>query len=271
MNHIPSAHYAAALPRPPLAVTLSVWRALLLREAVARLFATRIAWAWTLLEPVAHVAYLLVLYGAVQVHAIGNLDTAVWLATGIQGYFLFRKTADHVATAPAENSALFAYRQVKPVDALVARTLLEGAWWLVVSALLWALLALAGHGFLPHRPLGMIGAAAALWLLGLGLAMIAAAATALMRETRVVLAIVLRPLPLFSGMMVPLGVLPADWRGRLMGNPVAHGLELLRAGLDAGYAPAPETDPGYLAAWTLALLLLGLALQLRLAHKVAAR
>ncbi len=262
---------SAAPHRSSLAVTWSVWRALMLREALTRLFATRISWAWVLFEPVFHVAYLLVLYSAVRVRSVGNLDTPVWIMVGIQTFFLFRKTADHVAGAPADNSALFAYRQVKPVDTLVARGLLEGASWLVITLLLIAILALWGHPFAPQFPLAMMGACAAMWLLGVAFGMVVSACTTLMRETRQVLHIVLRPLYMISGVMFPLGSLPADWRALLMLNPLAHGVELVRMGLSDNYQAVPETDAGYLFAWVLGLLLLGLALQLRLAHKVGAR
>jgi capsular polysaccharide transport system permease protein len=47
-------------------------------------------------------------------------------------------------------------------------------------------------------------------------------------------------------------------------NPLAHGVELVRMGLSDNYQAVPETDAGYLFAWVLGLLLLGLALQLRL-------
>jgi capsular polysaccharide transport system permease protein len=38
--------------RSPASITWAVWKALFLREAVARLFAGRAAWAWILVEPV---------------------------------------------------------------------------------------------------------------------------------------------------------------------------------------------------------------------------
>jgi hypothetical protein len=38
--------------RSPASITWAVWKALFLREAVARLFAGRAAWRWILVEPV---------------------------------------------------------------------------------------------------------------------------------------------------------------------------------------------------------------------------
>lgn len=43
-------------PRNPLTVTFAVWNALLLREALSRLFGRRAAWFWLLFEPIFHVA-----------------------------------------------------------------------------------------------------------------------------------------------------------------------------------------------------------------------
>ena len=44
--------------RTPLQVTLAVWKALFLREAVARLSRERLAWLWVLAEPVGHICIL---------------------------------------------------------------------------------------------------------------------------------------------------------------------------------------------------------------------
>jgi capsular polysaccharide transport system permease protein len=43
-------------------VTVAVWRALLLREAVSRLFGRRAALFWLLLEPVAHMAFFVFVF-----------------------------------------------------------------------------------------------------------------------------------------------------------------------------------------------------------------
>jgi hypothetical protein len=43
--------------RSPASITWAVWKALFLREAVARLFAGRAAWAWILVEPVGRLVF----------------------------------------------------------------------------------------------------------------------------------------------------------------------------------------------------------------------
>jgi capsular polysaccharide transport system permease protein len=262
---------ASQAPRTHLAVTFGVWRALLLREAEAKLFASRVSWIWVLLEPVLHVAYLIVLYSVIRVRTVGDLDTAVWVMIGLQSYFIFRKTADGVSSAATDNSALYAYRQVKPVDTLFARAFLEATMNLASTALLAALTALMGHILYPDFPLAMLVAFFGMWLLGLGFGMIVSAAASLVREVKLLLQVVLRPLYLISGVMFPIASLSKPWREILMLNPVAHGVEMARMGLSRGYQGVPETSPAYLFGFAGILLLVGLALQLRFAMRIAER
>jgi capsular polysaccharide transport system permease protein len=257
--------------RSHLAVTLGVWRALILREAESKLFASRVSWIWVLLEPVLHVAYLIILYSFIRVRKVGDLDTALWIMIGLQAFFIFRKTADRVSNAATDNSALYAYRQVKPIDTLLARAFLEGTMNLLATALLALLTALLGHVLYPDFPLGILEAFFGMWLLGTGFGMIVSAAAALVKEIKLLLQVVLRPLYLISGVMFPIASLSRPWREVLMLNPAAHGVEMARMALSRGYQAVPETSPAYLYTWAAVLVLTGLMLQLRFAFRIAER
>jgi capsular polysaccharide transport system permease protein len=50
------------MTRSAWAITLSVWRALFLREAMHRLFYRRGAWVWLMLEPVLQMVFLAFLF-----------------------------------------------------------------------------------------------------------------------------------------------------------------------------------------------------------------
>lgn len=262
---------AGQAPRSHLAVTLGVWRALILREAEAKLFASRVSWIWVLVEPVLHVAYLMVLYSVIRVHKVGDLDTAIWIMVGLQSYFIFRKTADGVANTVSGNSALFAYRQVKPVDTLISRALLEGVMNVIASMLLIALITIWGYVFQPDDLLFMLLAFFEMWLLGLGFGMIVSASTALVPEVRLLLQVLLRPLYLISGVIFPISTLSKPIREMLMLNPVAHGVEMARQGISHAYRAVPETNPFYLFICSCLLFLTGLALQLRFSFRIAER
>src|SRR3990167_3285203 len=112
--------------RIPVVITLSVWEALFLRETVSRLSAGRAAWLWLLMEPVFHIVFLMFIFAIIRMEVVGGVDTAVWLMVGLLAFFMFKRTALQAQNAIDANQALFAYRQVKPVDTVLVRAALEG-------------------------------------------------------------------------------------------------------------------------------------------------
>ncbi len=112
--------------RTPLAITLSVWKALFLREALSRAFTGRAALFWLIAEPVLHVAFLMLIFATARIQSVGGIDMAIWLMVGLLVFFMFRRTGMQVMNAVDSNQALFAYRQVKPVDSALVRAGLEG-------------------------------------------------------------------------------------------------------------------------------------------------
>lgn len=258
-------------PRSAIAITISVWRALMLREAVSRLFATRISWIWVFMEPVVHIAYLLYIYTIVRVRTVGELDTAIWLTVGLLGYFMFRSTADEVTGAASQNSALFAYRQVKPVDTQLARAFLEGFMLLMLCIGAALVLKLEGHLLDFEDPLSLMSVYFGLWVMGLGLGMCLTPLYAAARESRIAVKFVMRPLYMISGVVFPLNSMPPNVREVLMWNPIANGVELARLAITSNYSVIPETSAAYFYGFAVVILFIGLALQRRFADLIAAQ
>ena len=111
--------------RSPMAVTWSVWRALLLRESLDRLFDMRAAWFWLLMEPVLHISFITFIFTVIRLRTVGGIDSSIWIVVGMLAFFTFRRTAIQVMYAVDSNKPLFAYRQVQPFDTSVARGVLE--------------------------------------------------------------------------------------------------------------------------------------------------
>ncbi len=65
---------------------MSVWLALLLREALTRLFNRRAARVWLLLEPAFHIGVMVFVFTVVRVRSIRGIDTVVWLVLGFLGF-----------------------------------------------------------------------------------------------------------------------------------------------------------------------------------------
>ncbi len=255
-------------PRSPWRVTLAVWHALLLREAVARLFGKRAAWLWLLVEPLAYIAFMAGFFSAFHARAIGGMDTTIWLTSGLLAFFVFRRCAIQGVAAVNANQALYAYRQVLPVDTVLVRCVLEALLMVVTAALVAMGLALMGRPIGTDDALTCFLSVAGLWLLALGWALAASVAGELVPEFSHVLNMFMVPTALISGAFFPLSSLPPSWRSAFMLNPIAHGVEGARAGISDYYHHAPELSLAYLMACALVLLFFGLALQLRFRHRL---
>lgn len=257
--------------RSPLAITLSVWRALFLRESLSRLFSSRVAWIWVFAEPMFHVAYLVLMFTVVRVHTVGGIDTVVWIIVGLLGFFVFQRTGEQAQSAVSANQALFAYRQVKPIDTVFARAGLEGFFMIIVTLLLLAAAGLLGHDVIPDDPLTVLAAFFGLWLVGLGFGLITSLVSELAVEAGLILKLILRPMYLISGVMYPIWLVPQPYREWLMLNPVAHGLEAIRLGFSPYYHAVPELSLTYLYSVALVMVFFGLALYRRFELLLVAR
>lgn len=258
----------ASAVRSSLHIRFTTWKALFLREALTRISTGRAAWLWVLLEPLAHVGFILVLYSTIRVRNIGGIDTIVWLMAGIVAFFGFRRTAVQCMHAINANRALFTYRQVKPIDTVLVRAGVEGFLAVLGAVALAAIVALFGHDVVPADPLGVLAAFAGLWVLGLGLGLVASIGIELVPELERILRFAMYPMYLVSGVVVPVTSVPPDFRRWLLLNPVAHGLEGVRVAFAAYYHGAPELSMAYLYESALVLLVLGLALQLRFSDRM---
>jgi capsular polysaccharide transport system permease protein len=254
--------------RSPLDVTLSVWRALFLREALSRLFFSRGAWFWLVAEPVFHVSYMLVIFTVVRVRHVGGIDTPIWLVVGMLAFFMFRQTGTQTSNAISANRALLAYRQVKPVDTVLVRSLLEVMLLLVVMAIMVMGLGLMGFHTLPADPLAVIEAFGGLWILGLSYGLILSVVSELLPDLDRLIGFLMMPLYMISGVIFPLGAIPEPYLSWLLFNPITHGIEAARLAFAPHYHAVNGLSLSYLWACALVGLFFGLALHRRFALRL---
>lgn len=252
-------------------VALSVWKALLLREALYRLFGSRAAWVWLLMEPVVHIVFLMFIFTVVRARIVGGIETPLWLMVGLLAFFMFKRAGMQAMNAVGANQALFAYRQVKPVDTVLTRAALEGFLMLLVAILLFAGAGLLGIAIIPADPLAVFEAFFALWLLGLGFGLGASVAAVLVPELAKLIGLIMIPLYFLSGVIFPIASVPLPYREWLMLNPVAHGLEATRLGFAPYYQAVPEMNIAYLYGCALVSIFFGLALHTRFALRLATK
>ena len=259
------------LPRSSLAITLSVWNALFLREALDRVSRQRAGWLWLLLEPVVHIVFLMAVFTVFRVKVVAGIDVAVWIMIGLLAFFIFRRPAAQAASVFAANQVLFTYRQVKPVDAVLVRAVLEGFLMTIITVILLGATALYGLDVVPADPMAALGGFFGLWLYGLGYMLIGSMAVVVQPELGRALMLALLPLYLVSGVMFPLTVIPPQYRDWLLINPILHGIEVTRAGFGTTYEVLPGVSLEYLYGCSLISIFLGLALHRYFARRLAAQ
>lgn len=257
--------------RNALQVTLSVWRALFLREVLGRLVTERAAWFWLLFDPLAHIVFAMVLFSTIKQRNVSGAEFVVFLVVGVMGFKQFTNTSSRSSGAVKSNKALLSYKQVKPVDTVLVKAAVEGLLIVVTTLILLTGASLFGFDVLPHDPLTLLLVYATLWLMGTGLGLILSAITPLAPEVGKVVGIIFTPLYFLSGVLYSLSAAPPYIRAILLYNPIVHGLELARAAFFAGYHAVVGISYAYLAWWAGSVFLLGLALQYSMSERLGAR
>lgn len=258
--------------RSPWQVTWSVWHALFMREVLARTTGDRMGWFWMLGEPMFFIVIMVSIREFLgRTRAISGAEFVVWLILGLSGFFLVRDGIQRGMNAIASNQALFAYRQIKPVDPLLVRTAMEGMLKTIVLLILLGVALLNGIDASPDDVVGVFFLWVSLWLLGLGCALIVSVAVRLIPDLQHFVKMMMLPLLLMSGVIIPLNNLPHSLLESLLYNPILHGLELLRAHFFSGYMPLQGVSLGYLWQWILMTLALGLALHARFELRLKAK
>lgn len=245
--------------RSPWQIQKSVVFALFLRELKTRFGSYKFGYVWLLLEPMAHIVVMSLIFSYARDRALFGIDFAVFIVTGIVPFLMFKNIALRVMDGVDANRALFAYRQIKPMDTFIARTLLDAFLGLTVAALI--LLGMAWVGLdVPFRdPFTLILMMAILVLTGLGLGMVLCVIGHYLPEAKTLIRLIFLPLYLLSGVIFPIAVVPHEYLPLLLWNPLLHAIELVRGAFFDSYRVVPDISLLFVVMTTLALLFLGLA------------
>ncbi|MBU8542595.1 MULTISPECIES: ABC transporter permease [Roseomonadaceae] len=240
-----------------LAVQRRVIHALLLRELQTRFGRGHLGFLWLFLEPLLLASLIGLLKTLVSSREMGNVPPFLFVVIGYAPYFAFRAIINRATTAFQANMTLMYHRQVRLVDIMLARNLLEmGAvtcvLLVVISGTAW------WTGATPHDVPTLVGALMLLFALANGLGLLVAAGAARWEVVdRIVHPMTYVALP-FSGALFALHYLPRQWREMLLWNPQAHIHEMMRDGMFGNMIPA-YYDLAYVLGWVVAVNLLGLA------------
>lgn len=238
----------------------SVCFALFLRELKTFLGGRWWGAVWVVGEPLANLLLMLLVYGALRTSALAGVDTLLFLVTGLLPFQLFKSLVLRLMEAIDANQGLFAYRQVRPVDAVFARAGVEMALGAALLLVTVAGLGWLGHSVIPERPLELLLASAVLVCLGVFLGLLTAVATSgVLVRSRVLIRLLFFPLYLSSGAVFPIHHLPQSVLDVLYFNPLVHVLDALRSAFfGSAYRALPGATLAVPVAWCLVVAVLAL-------------
>lgn len=251
--------------RRSLATQLRVIHALLLREVITRFGRRNVGVLWLILEPMLFTVFVAGLWSAARLNHGSSLPIVAFAVTGYTSVLMWRNTVGRCNAAVLQNMNLLFHRNVKVLDILISRVLLEcgGA---AASFLILTLMMLAAELMrLPEDPLKVVGGLLLLAWFSAGLGFVIGAAASMSELVDRIwhpLAYILLPL---SGAMFMVDWLPAQTQAYALALPMVHCLELLREGY-FGSAVRTHYDLGYVVTFNLVLTLAGLVL-VRLASR----
>lgn len=243
-----------------LRVLLAVWNALFLREASARMFGSRAAWVWLVVEPVVNILWLILIFTVIRVRHVGGIETALWISSGMLVFMTFKRTMTQVKNAVDSNSALFAYRQVRPADVAIVRAGGEGFSMLIISASVFTIGGFVGWMALPDSAWTVFQGFFVAWLCALGLGLCFGVLVKLVPEMDRMINFIMMPLMMISGVIFPLNLVQEPYLAWLMLNPLAHAIEATRLGFASYYHATSGLNLIYAYGCGLVLVFFGLAL-----------
>lgn len=236
--------------------------ALLMREIKTRFGGHWTGVVWMLGAPLAQVFALVAVNTFLRGRlSRGTYDYAIFLIVALIPYRLCAGLWSQLMNGINSNVGLFNYRQVKPFDTLIARTILEVATDLVVFVLTLLVLARLNYSpVLPDSLIGYLGSWAAFILFGSGMGLVLS--TLIGPLPRLGLAIGLLSLPLYltAGVIFSVHSFTSEARYWLLFNPLLHLVELARAAFLPGYLPLQGVNLAYPMMWTLTLWAIGVCM-----------
>jgi capsular polysaccharide transport system permease protein len=253
-------------------ITKDVYYALFMREMVNRLFERRFAWFWLFVEPILFVLVVVGIRTFIKMaDLIAGAEIIPWTIVGLVSFFMFRDGMMAGSGAVGSSKALFAYRQLKPIDAIVIRVLTLGLLQTIVFMVFILGMLFLGFEIAFPNLVAAIGVFLTLWGLGLGIGLILAVAIEFVRELQKIVNILTLPLMILSGAFLPLHFMPYAIQEILLLNPTVHAIELIRLGIFEGYWTLEGVNYTYLLLWTLGTMMLGIAMNIRFEMKLKAK
>lgn len=239
--------------------TLRSITALMLREMSTTHGRSPGGYIWAVLEPAAGIALLTLVFSAAFRSPPIGVSFAIFYATGILPFMMFSEIHGKIATCLMFSKQLLAYPTVTFVDAIFARFFLN-----MITLLLVGYIILAGCliFFTTRTTINLtiiVQAYALAACLGLGVGTLNAYVFTRFNVMQRFWSILMRPMFLISGIILPYGMFPQPYRDYLWYNPLVHVVGLMRSGFYSEY-DASYVSVSFVMGISLVCMAMGLSL-----------
>lgn len=247
------------MPRSGFEVQKAAVKALFLREMKTRFGKFRLGYLWAPLEPLFHMLVMITIFGYLMERTMPDISFPVFFINGVVPYLLFSHISKRSISALESNKGLFNYRPVRPIDTIIARTLLESFISGIIYTLLMTLLWLIGEDIQLNNLLLLFSVWGLLIIFSFSVGLIFMVVSCLYPETEKLIPIILRPLYFISCIMYSIHHIPVDYQPYVLWNPIVHIVEISRECVVNSYK-VDNVSISYLASCTLVILFFSLAL-----------
>ena len=245
--------------RRGLVTQVRVIHALLMREVITRFGRHNLGVLWLVGEPMMFTIGVAALWYFAGFNHGSRLPIVPFAVTGYTGVLTWRNTVGRCSAALQQNLSLLYHRNVKVLDILLTRVILECAGAAASFAVICTVLVAGGWMSMPEDVLEVIGGLVLMgWFaMGLGLCVGAAAGISeLVDRIWHPLAYILMPL---SGAAFMADWLKPGFRNVVLLLPMVHCQEMMRGGY-FGHVVKTYYDVSYVVTFNLCLTLAGLLL-----------
>ncbi len=245
--------------RESLAIQKRVIGALLMREIITRYGRNNIGFLWLFVEPLMMTLLILMMWKFLRADQLSSLNIVAFTLTGYPMAMMWRNASNRAIGAISANASLLYHRNVRVLDTIFSRVLLEVAGATIAQIVIMALLLAVRWIEWPADIFYMLMAwiLMALFALGLGMVicLIAFQFEAFCKLWGT-LSFIMLPL---SGAFFFVASLPHQAQEYLLWIPMVHGTEMFRQGY-FGSSVLTLENPWFLLLCDLVLLFVGLAL-----------
>ena len=242
-----------------LGIQLRVIKALMLRELTTRFGRENIGFLWIMAEPLLCASLVGLLWRAMKGPLEYGVDIVAFVVTGYIPLVLFRSTISRCVSVFTANGSLMYHRQIKILDMLLVRFLIELLGHMM--AYLFIALVLGAFGFFPvpydlgFLMLGWFYYAAFTFAVGVVVAPLSEISEVVEKIMPVTIYIMIP----FSGAFYLVSSLYDSAAAAVLYSPPVHGMEMMRYGV-FGPSIDPQFDYLYPLTFILPCMLLGLLL-----------